>query len=146
MDMTVRPATDSDRAAMFDLHRDVFHDHIEKIWGWDETWQRSDFATEFACTATSIIEVDCQMAGYVQVQNKEDRIHVQNLAVSPKFQGEGIGTRILKELQREASARQVPLQLGVFRTNASARKLYERLGFHQTGQTETHIEMSWAAS
>ncbi|WDR35083.1 GNAT family N-acetyltransferase [Pseudomonas serboccidentalis] len=144
--MTVRPATDSDRTTLFNLHRAVFYDHIEKIWGWEENWQRSNFAAEFACTVTSVIEFNGQMVGYVQVLDKEDRIHVQNIAVSPKFQGKGIGTRILKELQLQASARHVPLQLGVFRTNALARKLYESLGFRQTGETTTHIEMAWTAS
>jgi ribosomal protein S18 acetylase RimI-like enzyme len=144
--MTVRPATDCDRAALFDLHRAVFLGHIEKIWGWNESWQRSNFAAEFACAATSVIEADGQIVGYVQILDKEDRIYVQNIAVSQEFQGKGIGTRILKKLQLSAAARNVPLQLGVFRTNTLAQRLYERLGFRRTGETTTHIEMSWAAT
>jgi hypothetical protein len=71
-DMTVRPATDSDRTALFDLHRAVFHGHIEKIWGWGESWQRSNFAAEFAYATTSVIEVDGQTVGYFQVLDKDD--------------------------------------------------------------------------
>ncbi|WP_081743955.1 N-acetyltransferase [Pseudomonas sp. URMO17WK12:I12] len=73
-------------------------------------------------------------------------IHVQNIAVSHEFQGKGIGTQTLKKLQLKAAARHVPLQLGVFRTNTLARKLYERMGFRKTGETTTHIEMSWIVS
>ena len=144
--MTVRPATDSDLTALFDLHRAVLREHIEKIWGWNESWQRANFAAEFACAATSVIEQDGGIVGYVQILDKEDRIHIQNIAISPEYQGKGIGSRILKNLQLEAAARQVPLQLGAFRTNTLAQKLYERLGFRQTGATETHIEMSWTAT
>jgi ribosomal protein S18 acetylase RimI-like enzyme len=141
--MTLRPATDSDQPALFDLHRAVFREHIEKIWGWDESWQRANFAVEFACAATSVIEQDGRIVGYVQILDKEDRIHVQNIAISPEYQGKGSGSRILKNLQLQAAARQVPLQLGAFRTNTLAQKLYERLGFRRTGATDTHIEMSW---
>jgi ribosomal protein S18 acetylase RimI-like enzyme len=143
--MNLRPATDTDRSALFNLHRAVFHDHIEKIWGWDERWRRDNFAAEFACATTSVIAVDGQTVGYIQVLDKEDRIHVQNIAVARAFQGKGIGSRLLKELQLKAAARHVPLQLGVFRTNTLALKLYERLGFCQTGETATHIEMCWSA-
>ena len=141
--MTVRPATDSDQPTLFDLHRAVFHGHIEKIWGWDENWQRDNFAAEFAGAATSVIEQNGRIVGYVQILDKEDRIHVQNIAISPEYQGKGIGSRILKNLQLQAAARQVPLRLGAFRTNTLAQKLYERLGFRRTGATDTHIEMSW---
>lgn len=108
-DMTVRPATDSDRTALFDLHRAVFHGHIEKIWGWGESCQRSNFAAEFAYAITSVIEVDGQTVGYFQVLDKDDRIHVQNIAVSHEFQAKGIGTQILKERQLKAAARHVSL-------------------------------------
>lgn len=144
--MTVRPATDSDLTALFDLHRAVFREHIEKIWGWDESWQRANFAAEFACTATSVFEHGGRIIGYVQILDKEDRIHVQNIAISHEYQGKGVGSRILKKLQLQAAARQVPLQLGAFRTNTLAQKLYERLGFRRTGATDTHIEMSWTAT
>ncbi|MNJ59646.1 ribosomal-protein-alanine N-acetyltransferase [compost metagenome] len=144
--MNLRPATDSDQAALFDLHRAVFHGHIEKIWGWDERWQLSNFAAEFARAATSVIETNGQIIGYVQILVEEDRIYLQNIAVSREFQGKGMGSHILKELQLDASARKVPLQLGVFRTNTLAQRLYERLGFCRTGETGTHIEMSWTAT
>jgi len=144
--MTLRHATDSDRAALFDLHRTVFQSHFEKIWGWNESWQLSNFAAEFACAATSVIEADGQIVGYVQILDQEDRIYVPNIAVSQEFQGKGIGTRTLKKLQLNAAARNVPVQLGVFRTNTLAQRLYESLGFRRTGETPTHIEMSWAAN
>ncbi|CAK9890016.1 MULTISPECIES: GNAT family N-acetyltransferase [Pseudomonas] len=144
--MKVRPATDSDRAALFDLHRAAFHALIEETWGWDEGWQRSNFAAEFARTTTSVLEADGQIVGYLQVLDEEDRIYVQNIAIAAAFQGEGIGTHLLEELKLNAARRKVPLQLGVLRTNTSAQRLYERLGFRWTGETSTHIEMSWAAN
>lgn len=44
------------------------------------------------------------------------------------LQSQGVGSRILKKLQLQAAARNVPLQLGAFRTNTLAQKLYEKSG------------------
>lgn len=144
--MNMRPATAGDQPVLFEVHRSVFRAHIEALWGWDEVWQRENFAAEFASAATSILEEDGRIAGYIQTVDKHDRIYVQNIAISEEYQGKGIGTRLLKGLQSNAAARKVPLQLGVFRTNAPAQRLYERLGFQHVGETPTHVEMSWAAS
>lgn len=144
--MNMRPATAGDQPVLFEVHRSVFRSHIEKLWGWDEVWQRENFASEFASATTSVIEEDGRIAGYIQVMEKHDRIYVQNVAISEAFQGKGIGTQLLEGLQSNAAARKVPLQLSVFRTNTPAQRLYERLGFRPVGETQTHVEMSWAAA
>jgi ribosomal protein S18 acetylase RimI-like enzyme len=141
--MELRPATESDCALLFELHREAFQDHIEKIWGWDESWQRANFAEEFTYAATSVIEIEDKIAGYVQTADEPNRIYVLNIAVSQTFQGQGIGTQILRDLQCKATDRKVPIELAVFRTNVLALKLYNRLGFRQTGDTDTHTKMSW---
>lgn len=143
--MNMRPASAADQPALFEVHRSVFRSHIEKLWGWDESWQLENFATEFASAMTSVIEEGGRIAGYLQVLDRDGRIYVQNIAVSEAFQGQGLGTRLLTGLQSDAAARKMPLQLGVFRTNASALRLYERLGFQRIGETQTHIDMLWEA-
>lgn len=93
-----------------------------------------------------MIEIEDQIAGYVQVLERGNQIYVQNIAIASAFQGKGIGTILLKDLQSRAAARKVPIHLGAFKTNPSALKLYKRLGFHKVGETRTHIEMSWMAT
>lgn len=44
------------------------------------------------------------------------------------LQSQGVDSRIRKKLQLQAAARNVPLQLGAFRTNTLAQKLYEKSG------------------
>ena len=141
--MDRRLATTDDMPELFEMHRAVFRTHIEQIWGWDEDWQRTNFAAEFASSNTSVIEIEDRIVGYVQIRDEGHRIYLQNIALSPEFQRRGFGTRLLKRLQRESSARKVALELAVFRTNPNALKFYERIGFRRTGETSTHIEMSW---
>lgn len=44
--------------------------------------------------------------------------------------------------QEEAAATQRPLGLQVMKGNP-ARRLYERLGFRQAGESDTHYAMEW---
>jgi len=143
--MKMRAANSGDLAVLFELHRSVFRRHIEALWGWEEGWQRENFAAEFAGARTCVIEVDGRIAGYLQTKDEVGRIYVQNIAIAAEFQGRGMGSRLLRRLQSDAAVRKVPLQLGVFRTNEPAQRLYQRLGFHPVGETATHIEMSWPA-
>ena len=52
--MNLRPANACDFARLFDIHQSVFRSHIEKFLGWDEDWQRKDFALECAAAETSV--------------------------------------------------------------------------------------------
>lgn len=141
--MNLRPAKTEDLALLFAIHRSVFRQHIEKLWGWDESWQYQNFRSECAAAITSVIEIDDQIAGYVQVVDRGSQIYVQNIAIASAFQSKGLGTILLKDLQLRATTRQVPLHLGVFKSNMPAHRLYQRLGFRDVGETRTHIEMSW---
>jgi len=43
MHWKLRPAEDADHQFLYELHRLTMRDVIEKTWGWDEAWQRTDF-------------------------------------------------------------------------------------------------------
>jgi len=61
------------------------------------------------------------------------------------FQNHGIGTELLRRLQKEAMRLGVPVRLRVLKKN-KALQLYERLDFAVTGETDTHMLKDWAAS
>jgi ribosomal protein S18 acetylase RimI-like enzyme/predicted kinase len=143
MRMDVRLATPADTPDLFELHRTAFKEHIERIWGWDEKWQKANFARECASSLTSAVRLNGRAVGYLQVRHEPHRVFLQNIALHPEFQSKGIGTALLDVVKAEATARQVPLELAVFRTNASAQRFYERHGFVRTGDSTTHIEMTW---
>jgi RimJ/RimL family protein N-acetyltransferase len=46
-------------------------------------------------------------------------------------------------LIRDVLSHRRPVELGVFKINVRARRLYERLGFTVVGETETHHRMRW---
>lgn len=139
----LRPTRPEDLERLFELHRAVFREHIEKIWGWDEATQRSLFRREMDSSATRIVEVEGKTAGYLQIEADARRLFLRNLALDPDHQGAGLGSLVVRWLQREAAGRGVSVDLTVFRTNPRAERFYERLGFRRTGRTEAFVEMRW---
>jgi ribosomal protein S18 acetylase RimI-like enzyme len=84
--------------------------------------------------------VDGVVAGYVSLHQSiplpshTHVLEITGLAVDPRFQGQGIGRRLVREAQREAGLRGArKLSLRVLAPNASARALYDSCGFEVEG-------------
>jgi ribosomal protein S18 acetylase RimI-like enzyme len=71
-----------------------------------------------------------------------EKNEMTNIEVLPDWQGKGIGTTVIQRMIEGAQKAEKPFRLQVFKVNP-ARKLYERLGFIKTGETETHIQMEF---
>ena len=141
--MSIRRATVEDCEDLFDLHREVFAAHIEQIWGWDDAWQRTNFAAEFSSTSTTVIEIDGRIAGFVQIRDEIERVYLQNIALAPNHQGHGLGGQIVGDLKTKAADLGLPLELSVFRTNARAVAFYQRLGFAVVARDGDFVRMIW---
>ncbi|MGI6128960.1 MAG: ribosomal protein S18-alanine N-acetyltransferase [bacterium] len=74
------------------------------------------------------------VVGYAGVWVLVDEAHVTNIAVLPKWRRQKIGKRLLLELISMAKERgATKMTLEVRKSNWSARKLYEKLGFKALG-------------
>lgn len=138
---TLRPATEADYAALYELHVASMGEYVERTWGWDDALQARWFRERFDRARPQIIVVEGQTAGSVTVHRRPDEIYLDNIEITPRFQNRGLGTAILRNLMREASDRGVPLRLRVLKVNP-ARRLYERLAFTITGEIEHHYYMA----
>ncbi len=126
---TLRPGTDADFDFYKYLHHDLFKEHVTAIWGWDEAQQDKIAEEEFAESGISVIQVDGQDIGVVQIEEKQDEFRLSQLWISKDFQGREIGTAITEETIKQAETKGLPIRLHVLKTNYRARVLYERLGF-----------------
>jgi ribosomal protein S18 acetylase RimI-like enzyme len=127
--IATRPARDSDKAIIWQLYEEALRHHIETIWGWDDTWQRTYFDKAYAGLSTQVVEVDGGFAGYLQVDPGPDEDYLSMLVLLPAFRTMGIGARLLTAIQAGSRRAGRGLYLRVFRTNASARRFYEREGW-----------------
>lgn len=72
------------------------------------------------------------VAGRLWLDARAGRLHILDIALLPAWRGQGLGTRCLQDLAREAEAMGRGLGIQVEIHNP-ARRLYERLGFVTDG-------------
>lgn len=139
---TLRPATPADFDFLFALHRAAMRAYIEPIWGWHEDWQLEYFREKYDTRQRQIIQVEGQDVGVLVVEQRADELYLGLIELLPDFQGQGIGAAIIRELIAQARAKGRPLGLHVLRTNAPARRLYERLGLRVVAEEPNRYRMS----
>jgi ribosomal protein S18 acetylase RimI-like enzyme len=145
MALVLRPGAVDDIEPMFGLHCLVFRVHIDPLWGWDENWQRENFWREWASAPPDVVLWKGLRVGYLQAVVDQVRVRIGNIALHPDVQGKGIGTALIRSLQRDALRRGLPVSLRVFPTNTAALRLYARLGFGEVSRSTTAVELTWIA-
>ncbi|MER7850644.1 GNAT family N-acetyltransferase [Kitasatospora sp. NPDC096077] len=119
--------------------------------GFDEEQWRAGFSdwtleqvhNERADMTTSVVEVSGERAGRLRITRTAGGIELNGIQLLPRFQCRGIGTAVIEDLKAQAAAGGIPLDLDVEKDNPDARRLYERLGFRRTGETDQEYRLRW---
>jgi ribosomal protein S18 acetylase RimI-like enzyme len=147
----IRPATAEDVGFLADVVIEatraqgrVPNDFDERQWrkGFCE-WTMEQVQGKIPASTTSVIEVANERAGRLRITCAADHIELSGIQLLPGIQRHGIGTAIIEDLKAQAATAGLPLDLGVEKDNPDARKLYERLGFFQVGETEDEYKLQW---
>jgi ribosomal protein S18 acetylase RimI-like enzyme len=133
----LRPATPADSEFCYALRQVALRPYIEATWGWDDAVQRGFHERGFDPAATQIIMADGRDVGRFVVDRGPDETFLGLIELLPAYQGQGIGARLIRELIAEGR----PIRLEVLAANTRAYALYQRLGFRETGRTETKVHM-----
>jgi ribosomal protein S18 acetylase RimI-like enzyme len=80
-----------------------------------------------------VIEANGEPAGRLYVARWEDEIRIVDLALLPEYRSRGIGTALLNDLLEEGARTGKRVSIHV-EMNNPARRLYERLGFVESGE------------
>jgi GNAT superfamily N-acetyltransferase len=129
MNISTRTALADEKPAIWRLYESEMKHHIEQIWGWDAAWQTADFDKAFATSETYIVEVDGSFGGYVQLDLGSVENYLRMVILLPEFRSSGAGARLLAQIVRVSRQHGRHLSLRVFRTNAAAKRFYEREGW-----------------
>ena len=136
--ITRRPATAADTPWARAVHHAAVRDVVERQFGgWDEAQQDQFFDNDWSGRRFEVIECDGVACGYVCIEDRAGDVHVREIDIDPSFQGRGIGSAVLRSAIEHARTRGVPVVLGTLHENRAAQ-LYRRLGFAETGRTDTH--------
>ena len=137
-DWQLRPAEEKDQEFLYQVKKQSNFGYISGLWGWDEDVQRREFARDFQqIREFSVITVDGADAGFLQLQSGSDFLNVAEIHLLPPFQGQGIGSAVLRNIQADAEG--LPVLIGCFRANKRAYQLYQRLGFAPITENDTHF-------
>lgn len=137
------PAKVSDRAWLEHLRQEVYQELFRATFGgWDETRHARQFDECWDRGHISIIEVGGERIGMIQMLDRTDAIEIGEIQIQPTHQNLGLGALVLMDTIKRAHMQGKKVSLSVGLKNERAYRLYERLGFREIKQTETHSYLS----
>jgi GNAT superfamily N-acetyltransferase len=117
---------------------------LEEMLSIQFTAQRESYRAQFPDASDQIVLIGGERAGRMLVHGSETEIRLVDISLCPEYRNRGIGSSLVKGLQRVAARAKLPLALHVAVTNPAVM-LYLRLGFVVTGNTGSHYRMEWRA-
>lgn len=139
----LRAATVEDDAFVYELHRAAMGEVVEATWGpWNEPVQRGFHQRSFSPERLRVVMVGEVEAGVVDAHLEDVAVfYIGRIEILPRFQGAGLGSRILRDLLAAARGRgAAAAELHVLKANR-ARALYERLGFAVIADEDPKLRM-----
>ena len=132
----------NDQRWLDQLRRSVYRELFVATFGsWDEARHVRHTSECWDLGDISIIEVDGQRVGMIQILDQAGVVEIGELQIQPSHQNRGIGSRVLSDVVDQAHKRGKTVKLAVALKNERAREFYQRCGFQYVAQTETHHQL-----
>lgn len=152
LNISIRQAETAHEPFLEAVYADSRRDELAPF-GWSREQEDAFFKMQFQMQSRAyqmqfpdadyyIVELDGEPVGRLIVQRGEKEIRLVDVSLLAKFRNRGIGTFLLERLKIEAGSDRV-LSLHVLKTNAEAKRLYERLGLVAVKESDLHFTMQW---
>ncbi|WP_350270729.1 GNAT family N-acetyltransferase [Brevibacterium sp. CBA3109] len=139
MTISTRAATYEDEAWLFQLHEDTHKELVEAAYGpWLVAQQQEFFGPLIEGHDVFILVSEGADVGALYLGRREEDTWLELIEVTPARQGQGIGAAALTWVVEQSAKADRGVRLQVHKVNARAKRLYEREGFAEVGETETH--------
>ena len=144
--ISLRPGTPEDQDFLFMLKKKTLKEYVTQIWGWDEKFQLTHHRQHVQPELYRIIQASGEDIGGIEVENRSDTLFLSVIEILPRFQGQGIGSKLIKDLIKQGKRERKNIELQVLKVNQKAFRLYTSLGFVVTAETQTHFVMMYDIS
>jgi GNAT superfamily N-acetyltransferase len=155
VDYTLLPFSPEHKDFLFRLYADTRREEISSF-GWPSAQQeaflrmqfnaqQSWYGTAYPQADHQLVLVDGKPAGRILISREAAANLLVDIALLSDFRGRGMGTQLLRDLIDQSARAGVPVRLQVFKSNP-ARRLYQRLGFVETGEDEMYFQMEAKAA
>jgi GNAT superfamily N-acetyltransferase len=148
LNIALREETPEDRPFLLEVYASTRMDELEAT-GWPDDQKRAFIEMQFNARERTYPRVDNRIillngrpVGRILVDRGEATIVLRDIALLTEYRNAGIGSRLIQDLMNEATAANKPITLHVVAFSPAVR-LYERLGFRQSGPAGAYLEMQW---
>jgi len=132
MDRDMRLATAADLDAIRDLVNGAYGHYTARI-GRKPAPMLDDHAAHIAAGRTHLLECGGELRGLIVLIPQPDALLIDNVAVSPRAQGLGLGRRLMDFAETRARALRLPrLRLYTNVAMVENQAIYARLGYAET--------------
>jgi len=153
--ITLREATPEDMEFLARLYFDTRRQEVA-AWGWPQQQQEMFLRMQFDAQSRSyrsafpdavdqIVCLDGFAVGRMLVGQEPAGMHLIDIALLEEHRNHGIGTQLMRQLLQERKSQGRTLRLQVLQGNPAIR-LYQRLGFVQSGADPMYVQMVWTPS
>src|SRR5262249_35103290 len=150
--LTLRPIAAADERFLYELYASTREDELGQL-GWSAQQRDAFLALQFRAQQASfhdhwrdadlsLVIAGGRPIGRLYVARAADAIHLIDIAILPASRNAGVGTNLVAGLLEEAKRAGKPLRLHVL-ASSRARRLYDRLGFVETGEVGLYRRMEW---
>ena len=138
------PYTDKDYEFVYEVKKNAYKKYVKECWGaWIEEDQREyfdKFINIVRNNAYIVMDGNIKIGFYNGEILDNGNYEIGNICIIPEYQGKGIGTQVLKDATELEENEDRDIEIQYFKQNPVG-KLYERLGFVPSGETEFHYQM-----
>lgn len=141
VEYTLRPVRADDAPFLYRVSETSYRGLVEgQGRRWATALMQEKCAQDAASSATSVIQIGQEDAGFVKVEVTEAAVLIDVLQLLPKYQRRGVGSHVLQGILDQAVAASLPVHLSVYVANP-ARAFWEKHGFKVTGEVNQHLQM-----
>ncbi len=140
----LRPAGEADVPFLCAVRRSAMDPHLNEAGVFVTDLRNQELIRwRFDSVTLIILPAGNTPVGYVKIVREPPTWYLAQIAVLPHYQGRGLGTSVIRTVLQDAAALPIGVAISVYKNNAGARSLYERLGFEKTGEDEREHFMQW---
>ncbi len=139
-DISYREVRETDWDFLWKLREATMRAVVERHRAWDTLEQEKRL--RMALQGGLVISSNGLDIGMLKIERRHNHIELVQLQLEPAWQGRGIGSKIVEDLQAEAAAAGLPLVLHLH-ASSRAMHLFERLGFGVSGTLGPFHGLRW---
>jgi len=138
----IREATAEDSDSLKDCMESAYAMYQARMGGVRLPPMDVDYSTEIKNYPTWVVESEGNILGGLIMVLENDHAAIANIAVNPRFQGQGIGGALIRFAESQARENSFSeLRLTTHVLLEENIRLYRHLGWKETGRNETRVFM-----